>query len=83
MSKVQSVIFNRRIKKWSLNDAKKWILNHNFKIKKIDINYDINPITKRKYIVEYRFRQMNPDLFKKFYTGIIKNGEIHLIYGTF
>jgi hypothetical protein len=49
---IQSVIFDKSY--ISLDDAITWIIQHNFKILKVDE-------TKNKY----RFRQENPNLLKK------------------
>ena len=65
---VQSVIFDK--KHWNKKDSKKWLINHKFKVLKIDDtdNY-------------YRFRQLNPDYKKKFNT-ISLNNNVKLIIMT-
>jgi hypothetical protein len=52
LATVQSVLISTQ---YSIKDAKDWIINHGFKIKKIDITEHF-----------YRFRQENPDKFKRF-----------------
>jgi hypothetical protein len=63
---IQSIIFNK--KKYNIDDCKKWILDNNYKIKKIDET--------KKF---YRFRQFNPYYLKKlgynnYQTKILKPG---------
>ena len=60
--KIQSIIFDKD--KWSLENSKKWVLVHGFKLKKVD--------DKKK---TYRFRQLTPSYiknigFNKFITKI-------------
>ena len=59
--KTQSVIFERS--KWTLPRAKKWLKKHKYKTTKVD--------TTAKF---FRFRQMNPNQFKKFRTLSIGRG---------
>lgn len=63
-SKVQSIIFNKD--KYSINDAKRWLREHKFKVEKVDETMDY-----------YRFRQMAPDYTKQFRTiNLGKTGDI-------
>jgi hypothetical protein len=66
-SDVQSVIFDKD--KWTIETAKEWLANHDFKSNKVDEKEDT-----------YRFRQQDPSGFKRFRT--ISGGDgINLIVG--
>jgi len=64
-SSVQSVLFDT--KKWTVTDAKKWLKDNDFSGLSIDTGED------KKY---YRFRQHNPENYKRFRT--IDAGESSL-----
>lgn len=65
---IQSIIFNKNI--WSMEESKKWLKKHGYK-------YNNNIDIKNNH---YRYRQHNPDKFKKFRTNKISSG-ISFIYG--
>lgn len=69
MSKIQSIIFSR--KKWNPAIARKWLIEHNFKCKKIDVK----PLT-------LRYRQHEPGTFKRFRVKTLNKG-IKLIIGFY
>ena len=52
MYRLQSIIFDRRI--WIMEDAIKWILEHEYRIYKIGITKN-----------EFRIRQISPERLKK------------------
>jgi hypothetical protein len=64
---IQSIHFNRE--KWTLTSSIRWLLKHNFKIKKVDVT--------ERFL---KFRQLVPNAFRKFYTKQLPNG-INLIIG--
>ena len=67
MSDIQSVIIDKR--SFSLAQAINYINLHGYKLKKIDetANY-------------YRFRQLDPELFKKYFINDLHNG-VKLVVG--
>ena len=67
MSDIQSVIIDKRL--FSLAQAINYINLHGYKLKKIDetANY-------------YRFRQLDPELFKKYFIKDLHNG-VKLVVG--
>lgn len=67
MSDIQSVIIDKR--SFSLAQAINYINLHGYKLKKIDetANY-------------YRFRQLDPELFKKYFIKDLHNG-VKLVVG--
>lgn len=67
MSMVQSVIFNKKY--WDIVSAMTWLIEHKFKIVKVD--------RKKNYL---RFRQENPKKFVRYFTKDLQNG-IQLIIG--
>lgn len=69
--KVQSVVFDRN--HWTLSKAKKWIVANNYKLKHRNKTADIKE-------TQFRFRQSDPGLYKKFVSKKLNNGVI-LIFG--
>jgi len=67
MSRVQSVLFDEHV--WSINDARRWLLNNGFIDPKVDIT--------NKY---YRFRQYNPTYSERYRIKKI-NSSISFIIG--
>ena len=63
---IQTIVFERN--NWDLNQAKKWLSNHNFKT---------DPDIKT---TQYRFRQKEPSLFKSFITKKVDTG-LYFIFG--
>ena len=61
--KIQSVLFDKN--KISLEDASKWIIEHKYKIKKVDETKNL-----------YRFRQIPPTTLKKQGYNVYRNLSI-------
>lgn len=61
--KVQSILFDKN--KISLEDASKWIIEHKYKIKKVDETKNL-----------YRFRQITPSVLDKQGYKIYRNLKI-------
>lgn len=60
--KVQSILVPRS---WGLKKAKSWVLQHNFKVKKID-----------KTLNFYRFRQLSPANYMYFTVPLVNGVEL-------
>jgi hypothetical protein len=67
MSDIQSVIIDKRL--FSLAQAINYINLHGYKLKKIDETTNF-----------YRFRQLSPKLFKKYFIKDLHNG-VKLVVG--
>jgi len=50
---VQSVLFNKNI--WSLSDAIKWLREHKYKVKKVDVTENFYRFRQRKPRAKYRY----------------------------
>lgn len=68
MSNIQSVIIDKRV--YSFAQAVNYVYLHGYKLKKVDETVNF-----------YRFRQLDPELFKKFYIKDLHNG-VKLVIGV-
>lgn len=66
MSEIQSVLLNKNL--YDIDSAIKWIIDHKFKLIKLDITNNF-----------YRFRQKDPDLFNSF--RIIQKKNVSFVIG--
>ncbi len=67
MSEVQTIIFKKRY--WTPERAKTWLIKHKYKATKIDVEKNT-----------YRFRQKNPQKYKRFTSKKIKP-SIVMVFG--
>jgi len=66
---VQSILIDKNM--FTLTEAQDWIIEHGYKIKKVDITEG-----------KYRFRQKEPSLFNNFTTHKLMDG-VSMIYGWY
>ena len=67
--KIQSVLFNKE--RYTPEQAEMWLIEHDFKVKKIDIT--------EHYL---RFRQYNPNYLKRLGYTVTRNHKIGSMKGT-
>jgi hypothetical protein len=71
MLEIHNIYFMK--KDFTEKQAKDWIIAHNYKLKKKDIN-------KQHSSTEWRYNQIPKTKFKSFITKILPNG-VHMIMG--